>query len=56
MCENNLTDLGSVGCPWWLSGKESAYSAGDLVLIPWSGSSLKRREWLPTSVFLPGEF
>ena len=26
------------GLPWWLSGKESAYSAGDLGSIPESGS------------------
>ena len=31
-------------------GKESVGNAGDLGLIPW------RREWLPTPVFLPGEF
>ena len=34
-------------------GKESAYSAGELGLIPgfpW------RRKWPPTLVFLPGEF
>ena len=44
----------SVGLPWWLNGKESACSAGDLgsipgLKIPW------RRKWLPTPVFLPGE-
>ena len=26
-----------MGLPWWLSGKESAYSAGDPGLIPESG-------------------
>ena len=36
-------------------GKETACNAGDLTLtlvrkIPW------RREWLPTSIFLPGKF
>ena len=25
------------GLPWWLSGKESAFSAGDADLIPGSG-------------------
>ena len=25
-------------------------------LIPWVGKILWRREWLPTPVFLPGEF
>ena len=29
---------------------------GDLSLIPGLGRSLRRREWLPTPVFLPGEF
>ena len=37
--------------------KESACSAGDPGLIPGSGRSIPwRREWLPTLVFLPGEF
>ena len=37
-------------------GKESACNAGDLCLIPGSGKFPWRRAWLPTSVFLPGEF
>ena len=37
-------------------GKESACNARDLGLIPESGRFLGRREWLPTPVFLPGEF
>ena len=36
--------------------KESAYNAGDLSLIPGSGRFPWRRKWLPTPVFLPGEF
>ena len=28
-----------LGLPWWLSGKEFACNAGDLVLIPRSGRS-----------------
>ena len=28
-----------IGLPWWLSGKESTYNAGDLDLIPGSGRS-----------------
>ena len=36
-------------------GKESAFNAGDLGLIPGSGIS-PRGEWLRTPVFLPGEF
>ena len=35
-------------------GKESACSAGDPVLIP--GLERSPGEWLPTPVFLPGEF
>ena len=37
-------------------GKESACNTGDLGLTPGSGRSPGRREWLPTPVFLPGEF
>ena len=36
-------------------GIESACNAGDLGSIPGLGSTWKR-EWLPTLVFLPGEF
>ena len=36
--------------------KESACNVGDSGLIPGSGRSPWRREWLPTLVFLPGEF
>ena len=39
------------GLPWWLS-----CNMGDLGLIPGSGRSPGEREWLPTPVFLPGEF
>ena len=37
-------------------GKESVYNAGDPVSSPGSGRSPWRREWLPTPVFMPGEF
>ena len=36
--------------------KESACSAGDKGLILGLGRVPRRREWLPTSAFLPGEF
>ena len=36
--------------------KESPCNAGDSSLIPWVGKMPWRREWLPTPVFLPGEF
>ena len=38
------------GLPWWLSGKESAHSAGDTVemwLQSWVGKIPWRRKWLP---------
>ena len=37
-------------------GKESACRAGDLGSIPGSERSPGERQWLPTPVFLPGEF
>ena len=36
--------------------KESAYNAGGLGSIAGLGRFPRRREWLPTPVFLPGEF
>ena len=42
--------------PGGSSGKESTYHEGDLGSIPGSGKVPWRREWLPTPVFLPGEF
>ena len=36
--------------------KASACSAGDLGSIPGSGRYPGERKWLPTPVFLPGEF
>ena len=36
-------------------GKESAYNAGDLNLIPESGRFPREKEWLPTPAFFPGE-
>ena len=45
---------GGWGLPWWLSGKESAYNAGDTGLDPWVRKIPWRRKWQPTPVFLPG--
>ena len=45
-----------LGFPWWLSGKEPACNAGDLGSILGSGRPAGKKKWLPTSVFLPGEF
>ena len=39
-----------------LDSKESACNAGDPGLIPQSERSPGGGEWLPTPVFLPGEF
>ena len=41
--------------PGGSDGKASAYNIGDLDSIPGVGKSPKR-EWLPTPLFLPGEF
>ena len=43
------------GLPWVSDGKEFACNAGDLSLIPGSGRSPRKREWLSTPVFLPGK-
>ena len=37
-------------------GTESACNAGDLGLIPGLGRSVGEGNWLPISVFWPGEF
>ena len=44
------------GCPGGSDGKQSACNAGDPGWIPWAWKISWRREWLPTPVFLPGEF
>ena len=46
----------SIGFPGGSDGKESAHNAGELGSIPGSGRTPGGREWLPTLVFLPGEF
>ena len=45
-----------MGFPGGSDGKESACNAGGLSLIPIVGNIPWRREWLPTPVFLLGEF
>ena len=42
--------------PGGSDSKEYAHSVGDLGSVPGSGKIPWRREWLPTPVFLPGEF
>ena len=46
----------AVGFPGGSDSKGAACSAGHLVSIPGFGKIPWRREWLPTSIFLPGEF
>ena len=48
--------LVSIGFPGGSDGKKSAHNAGELGSIPGSGRTPGGREWLPTLVFLPGEF
>jgi len=45
-----------LGFPGGSSGKEFACNAGDPGSIPDSGRFPGEGEWLPTLVFLPGEF
>ena len=45
----------SVGFPGGSDSKESACNAEDLGLIPGSGRTPWRREWLSTPAILPGE-
>ena len=47
-----------LGLPRRLRGNESTCKAGAAAdrFDPWVGKVPKRREWLPTPVFLPGEF
>ena len=45
-----------MGFPGGSVDKESACNVGDPGLIPQPGKIPWRREWQPTSVFLPGEF
>ena len=42
------------GFPGGSDGQASAYNAGDLDLIPWSGRT-SRRKWQPAPVLLPGK-
>ena len=44
------------GFPGGSDPKESASSSADLGSVPGSGEIPWKREWLPTPVFLPGEF
>ena len=54
-CDKDQQEF-QVGLPWWLSGKESACQCTRRGFDPWAGKIPWRRERLPTSLFLPGEF
>ena len=56
MTEQPLELLAYTHIPGDSDGKESACSAGDPGLTPWFWKIRRRREWLPTWVFLPEEF
>jgi len=45
-----------LGFPGRSDGKEYAYNAGDSGFNLWVKKISWRREWLPTPVFLPGQF
>ena len=45
-----------VGFPGGSDGKKICLQCGRPGFDPWVGNNLWRREWLPTSVFLPGGF
>ena len=46
----------NMGFPGGSDGKEFTCNAGDLGLDSWVRKTPWWREWLPTSLFLPGEF
>ena len=58
VCHIEAIDLVTcfVDFPGGSDGKASAYSAGDLGLIPGSGRSSGVGKWQPTPVLLPGKF
>ena len=56
--EGKLTNqvFSTVGLPWWLRKLSIHLQCRRPGFDPWGGKILWRREWLPTPVFLPGEF
>ena len=44
------------GLPWWLRWLRIQLQCGSPGFDPWVGKISWRREWLPTPIFLPGEF
>ena len=53
---SSKTDIMIGILPGGSDAKESAGNAGELDLIPSLEDSLETWEWLPTPIFLPGEF
>ena len=47
--------LGMSGLPWWFCGNESSCRWKRRGFDPWVGKIPRRRKWLSTPVFLPGE-
>ena len=45
-----------MGSPGGSDDKESTCKVGEPRFDPWIGKIPWRREWLPTPMFLPGEF
>ena len=54
----NILDwtISNHGLPWWLSWWRIRLQRRRPRFSLWLGKILWRREWLPTSVFVPGEF
>ena len=50
-----VTNIISVGLPWWLSIKESTCQCRRSRFNPWVGKIPWRNKWLLIPVFLPGE-
>ena len=53
---SDVDNLTHVGLPWWRRLKESDCNAGRPGFDLWVGKMPWKREWLPTPVYLPGEF
>ena len=52
----NIGLKGVTGFPGGSDGKQASCNADKPGFDPWVEKILWRREWLPTPVFLPGEF
>ena len=50
-----LTTFGWEGLPWWPGWQRVCLQCGRPGFDPWVWKIPRRREWLPTPVFLPGK-